>query len=247
MHEDGKLRSPNLLAGNKDTTPIAAKKNVWVFQTILKDPQGFRMPEEDFQHTKEVLYFDMVSEYDGRLYVAYLQSLPIVYSPEFGDVTKVWADDEDNHFRGFKILNETVFGLTDADMQEVYARKPNFEPMEHLFRDEFTLLALSAYDELCTVRGYTADMPLYRQFGPDFTRFMQLVIADEAWHFSKFLHLIKRYHQDRIGDIEAVMEEVRTAEALPYQNTFVLDHKEEVFTPDVLDSAARLLIKNVRG
>ena len=47
-------------------------------------------------------------------------------------------------------------------------RRADFGPIAHLFRDEFTILCLGAYDELATVRAYRANLPKYEKLGPEF-------------------------------------------------------------------------------
>lgn len=221
--------------------PIGVKKNPWRAEDILRDSSSLKMPEGDPDKIRAILYHDMVSEYDARLFSTYVYSLNLPLSPEFRSVEEVWRRDEENHFNGFRIVNQAVLGVTEEDMKEVYARKANFDPISHLLEDEFSILLVSAYDELCTVRGYSADIPIYDQFGPQFGQFIKGVIGDEGWHYSKFLAMIKRYHSHRVGEAEGLIRRIRDSEGIPYQNTFVMDHVEDVFTTDVLDKSAKIL------
>ncbi|OGH18365.1 MAG: hypothetical protein A3F31_00205 [Candidatus Levybacteria bacterium RIFCSPHIGHO2_12_FULL_38_12] len=227
--------------------PIGVKRNPWRAEDILRDPTNLKMPEGDPSKIRAILYHDMVSEYDARLFSAYVYSLNLPLSPEFRSVEEVWSRDEQNHFNGFRIINQTVLRVTEEDITEVYARKSDFGLINHLLEDEFSILLVSAYDELCTVRGYSADIPIYDQFGPQFGQFIRRVIGDEGWHYSKFLAMIKRYHSHRLGEAEDLIQRIRDSEGIPYQNTFVMDHFEDVFTTDVFDKSAKILVAQLAG
>lgn len=222
--------------------PIGVKRNPWRAQDILRDPASLKMPEGDPSKISAVLYHDMVSEYDARLFSPFVYSLNLPLSPEFRSVDEVWSRDEENHFNGFRIVNQAVFGITDKDLEEkVYTRTANFDPLRHLLADEFSILVVSAYDELCTVRGYAADIPIYDGIGPQMGQFIRRVIGDEGWHYSKFLAMLKRYHSHRFGEAEGLFQRIRDSEGIPYQNTFVMDHVEDVFTTEVFDKSANIL------
>jgi len=230
---------------NTELGPIAVKKNPWRSSDVFYNVSSLQKPEKDYNRIKAILYHDMISEYDARLFSSYIYSLDVPFSPEFSHVEALWSKDEDNHFQGFKMVNQAVFGLTDQDLKEVYTRKANFDPISHLLTDEFSILLVSAYDELATVRGYSADIPIYDEFDQQFSNFIRRVIADEGWHYSKFLHLIKRYHPHRLNEVNSAVKKIRESEGIPYEATFVMDHVEDVFTSDVLDQSAEILRKHL--
>lgn len=229
-----------------NTKPIALKRNPWRYDGIITQPHLLTAPPAaEFEAVKDILHHDMVAEYDGRRFAEYLRGVNIELNPEFSDVLNVWADDEDNHYKGFKLLNEQVFGLTPDELVESNNRVANFAPLTHLLEDEFSILVLSAYDELVTVKGYQANMPMYRKFGPQFESFVTQVIKDEGWHYSKFLAMIKRYNAHRVGDTASVVAKIRAAENIPYQNTFIMDHTavEGFFTTTMFDEAATGVVR----
>jgi len=236
------LRKDHII--NPSNNLIGIKKNPWRPEDILYEPSILKAPEKNFDTIRAILYHDMVSEYDARLFSQFIYSLNIPLSPEFRPVEEAWRKDEENHFNGFRIINHVIFGLTDKDLEEkVYTRKANFEPLKHLLTDEFSILLISAYDELCTVRGYSADIPIYDGFGTQVGQFIRRVISDEGWHYSKFLRMIRRYHSHRLEEVKDLVKQIRNSEGLPYQNTFIMDHVENVFTSEVFDESAKILIK----
>lgn len=88
-------------------------------------------------------------------------------------------------------------------------------------------------------------MPIYDAMGPQVFEFVRRVISDEGWHYSKFLRLAKRYYPDCIAEGLKIVDQIRQSEGIPYQQTFVLDHIEDVFTNDLFDEAADILRKNL--
>lgn len=226
--------------------PIGVKKHPWSPQKIITQPESIISPTKNREKIKQILYHDMVSEYDARLFSEYVHQSNLVLSQEFKNVDGLWQIDEDNHYKGFKIINKAIFGLTTEDIKQIHARVANFEPLSHLFTDELPMMLTVAYDELCTVRAYKKDLPIYDDMGDQVGNFVRRVIADEGWHYSKFLRLIKRYHQNRIDEAVTLVDVVRASEGIPYKQTFVLDHTEDVFTEDLFDESAYILKKHLK-
>ncbi|MBI2404964.1 hypothetical protein HYV22_02190 [Candidatus Gottesmanbacteria bacterium] len=243
VDRDPRYRYPHIQPDVVD--PIAIKRNPWYPEEILNKPHEIIAPKEDYDEKRMILYHDMVSEYDARIFGAYVHSLSIPLSPEFGPADELWQIDEDNHYKGFRIINRAIFGLTDQDIEKIYNRQGNFEPLKHLLSDELRICLTVAYDELCTVRAYRGDLPIYDAMGPSVGKFVRRVIGDEGWHYSKFLRLVKRYHPDEIAKALEIVNQIRAAEGLPYQQTFVMDHIEDVFTTKLFDEAENVLKKNL--
>lgn len=182
----------------------------------------------------------MVTEYDARFLVEYLDGLDVPLCAEFRDVLQRWYCDEVRHFSSFRCLVETLSG-SDA-VAELEARSPNFASVEHLFAGEFEILCLLAYDELATLRGYRGNLPLYDLLGEPIGSFVRRVIGDEAGHYAGFRKLLIERHGHRLDEVESVVRRIRESEGTPYQATFVLDHDDPVYGDEIFDDAARVLI-----
>lgn len=225
--------------------PIAVKKNPWNPYQILNRLDLIVPPTNNLDKIKRILYHDMVSEWDARIFSEYVCSLNLPLCFEFKSVDELWQIDEDNHYKGFRIINETVFGLDATGIEKVHVRRANFEPIKDLLKDELSICLTVAYDELSTVRGYKRDLPIYDIMGDQVGEFVRRVIGDEGWHYSKFLWLVKRYHPEEIDGALEIVDQIRRAEGLPYQQTFVLDHIEDVFTEDLFNEASSILKKHL--
>ena len=186
---------------------------------------------------------DMVTEYDARFLVDYLENLDVPLCAEFRHVLDLWYRDEVRHFSSFRCVVESLTGEdVTADLE---ARRPDFAGVCHLFRSEFEILCLLAYDELATLRGYRGNLPMYDQLG-ELGAFVRRVIGDEAGHYAGFRKLLIEKHAGRLGDVEAVVDRVRSSEGTPYRATFVLDHDDPVYGDHIFDDAARVLVAQMR-
>lgn len=246
-HVNPELFSTLVIKPDTDPSPIAVKKNIWTASSIISRPTELLLPTTDVEAKKAVIYSDMVSEHDSNFFVAHIESKQIPLHPETQDVLKIWLKDENNHFDGFATLNRAVFGLSEADISKSKAQKPNFQPIDHLMSDEFSVLLIAAYDEICTIKGTVEDMPMYKEFGPQFEAFIRNLISDEAWHYSKFIRLIRRYHGHRAQEIPNAVQRIRNVEkeGFHYENTFVLNNEESLYTDEVLNNAAASLVRNL--
>ncbi len=186
---------------------------------------------------------DMVTEYDARFLVDYLESLDVAFSPAFRENLQRWYRDEVRHFGSFRGIFEACFG--DA-APLLAARRPDFAEVEHLFGGEFEILCLLAYDELATLRGYRGNLPLYDRLGGGLGAFVRRVIGDEAGHYAGFRALLIENHADRLGEVDRVVERIRAAEGAPYRATFVLDHDDPVYGDHIFDDAARVLTTQIQ-
>lgn len=200
------------------------------------------LTSEERQALREVLCWDLTSEYDARFLTEYLHSLELRFSDEFVAQQRLWARDEERHFDGFAAVYEQLFGSTENLLSE---RRPDFAPLAHLFGGEFEICCLLAYDELATVRGYHVNLDLYDRLGPEFGAFVRGVIADEGRHWGTFMELLRSLHRDRLHEAPAVVARLRAAEGTPYRATFVLDHDEALYTDEIFDDAARVLLRTL--
>ncbi|MFT4540037.1 MAG: hypothetical protein ACI841_001227 [Planctomycetota bacterium] len=210
------------------------------WEGLAKTTHSFaqRLDESRRVTTAALLWDDAVTEYDARFLSDYLRELPIELSDDFGRIVHSWSSDEKRHHEVILSVGQLSFGFQPS---ELAARRPDFEPVAHLFDDEFSILCLCAYDELATVRGYTANLPIYDGLGPDFAVFMRRVIADEAWHYAAFLRAAITGFPDRLLDVPKVIARIRGSEGLTYRSTFVLDHDSPVYGEAIFDEAARVL------
>ena len=69
------------------------------------------------------------------------------------------------------------------------------------------------------------------------------MIADEAWHYARFLEVAVREHPERLVDAPEIVGRVRRAEGASYGATFVLDHDDPVYDAALYDEAQRLLLR----
>lgn len=193
---------------------------------------------------REELLHDAVTEYDGRLLTAHVDALPFELTPAARAAFDVWDRDERRHHDGFRLALTALFDDIEPELARCAGRRADFEPLAEFFEDEFTLMLLGAYDELCTVRGYRKNLPLYDTLGPAFGRYVRHVIADEAWHYSLFLDVLRREHAHRRADAPAWLTRLRAAEAIPYSATFVFDHDDkELYSDDIGAAAQRILLR----
>ncbi|MDG2308052.1 MAG: hypothetical protein P8R42_26035 [Candidatus Binatia bacterium] len=187
---------------------------------------------------------DMVTEYDARFLVDYLERLDVPLCDEFRGMLTRWYADEVRHFSSFRCVVETLLGENATD--ELEARRPDFGAVAHLFRGEFEILCLLAYDELATLRGYRGNLPMYDLLGERLGALVRRVIGDEAGHYAGFRALLIEKHGHRLDEVEDVVREIRSSEGTPYQATFVLDHDDPVYGDHIFDDAARVLVGQMR-
>jgi hypothetical protein len=108
------------------------------------------------------------------------------------------------------------------------------------------VLVTGAFDELVTVRAYRANLGVYGIVGPEFSRFVKLMIADEALHYARFLGCLKAGNQQRSAEASAVIRSVRLAAASsPYGATFRLDYDDPEYTDTLLAKAESILVANL--
>ena len=225
------------------TTPGA--RRTWDGVDVSAAAHAVRLRESQLGRLRRILQDDILSEYDARFFSAYVRSLDVPFTDAFWELEQQWADDERRHYRVTRATYERLFGWSERERATLAGRAADFGPLEPLFTDEFSIACLGAYDELATVRAYRANLPHYDRLGPEYGRFLRAVIADEAWHYSGFLDLIRRYHTHRLPEARGVVERIRSCEGTPYGNTFVLDHDDPVFTDEIVDQSTRVLLRQL--
>lgn len=225
---------------SRDYTPPGARFDLGEVEASIA-PHAARLTSAQRDRLRPILWEDVASEYDARFFTAHVRGLPIALTPAFLQVESLWARDERRHYQGAHCAYRAVHGWTPREDTRLAARRADFEPLAHLFGDELSILVLCAYDELCTVRAYRANLPSYDLLGPLFGKLMRAVAADEAWHYSRFLDLLLTQHGERIDEALDWVRCVRATEGVTYANTFVLDHDDDVFDESIYDQAERAL------
>ncbi|MCP3917577.1 MAG: hypothetical protein GY711_18690 [bacterium] len=238
----------NLLSSSKiDSSgtvlaPVPSARREWDDLARSVVPFVAGLDEGQRSALRPILIEDVASEYDARFLTDYLYSLDLEYTAAFRTVEAAWAVDEERHYRKFR---DVVCAGWGDDCAWLADREPDFRPLEHLFEDEFSILVLCAYDELATVRAYRANLEQYDRLGPELSVWVRAVIADEAWHYSRFLDVIRREHAHRLGEGTEAIRRVRETEGVAYAATFVLDHDDAVFTDEIFDHAARIVARQL--
>ena len=201
------------------------------------------VPANERSRLSASLRDDMVTEYDARFLVEYIDSLNVPLGVAFRRTLKAWYRDEVRHFSSFRCVVETCLDEAGVDLE---AREPDFSLVEHLFPGEFEILCLLAYDELATLRGYRGNLPLYDRLGSGLGQHVRRVIADEAGHYADFRALLVEHHRHRLAEVPEVVRRIRATEGTPYRATFVLDHDDPVYGDHIFDDAARILVSQMQ-
>ena len=240
----GPLASPMQLSATEELIPT--RRRTWDAEELLgaRGERIRRPSDEVLARLRDELLHDAVTEFDGRLLTEHVESLPYELSPAARAAFEIWDGDERRHHLGFRLTLDALYDDVEPEIERFAERRADFGPLKEFFGEEFTLLLLGAYDELCTVRGYRKNLPLYDELGPEFGRYVRHVIADEAWHYSLFLGVLRREHSHRRDETAAWLERIRAAEATPYAATFVLDHDDkELYSDEIGAAAERILMR----
>lgn len=221
---------------------------------LRKEGEHFRATELESlsaskrEFLKDLLWNDASTEYDARFLTAWLHTEEPKrgpFSKAFWVVHDLWSFEEERHYRGLFAVLAAVFPETDWRAR-LNDRVPSFDHLESSLPDEFSVLVTGAFDELVTVRAYRANLDVYGKVGPEFSRFVKLMIADEALHYARFLGCLKAGNQQRSAEASAVIRSVRLAAAgSPYGATFLLDYDAPEYTDTLLAKAESILVANL--
>lgn len=198
---------------------------------------------------RDVLWHELLSEYDAVLFSAHLDVAGVRPSPAFEQFHRAWLPDELRHHAGFRFLIGRMFGVAESTVDAaVAARLGAFSAIEHFLHDELRLCVLLAYDEIVTAKAYARDYPIYDSFGdPSLSRWIRLVARDEIMHFGNLVRLVTTHQADRLHEVPALVEELLARErtASVYEATFVLDHQG--YPEELLSSAAAVVRRVLRA
>ncbi|WP_244443457.1 hypothetical protein [Bradyrhizobium sp. Ai1a-2] len=159
------------------------------------------------------------------------------------------AADEKRHADGFIQLMKLVADASEEDLWEKLETRPhNFSVIDAYLKDEFSLMVMIAFDEMCTCRAYAADRRFYAGLGSNqFLRWLREVTVDEAVHSMNAVNVIRARYSDRIREVGAILESLPssvTSESC-CRGTFVLDYFGDKYTNELLANCRTVIVKNV--
>ncbi|MGY4399425.1 hypothetical protein [Bradyrhizobium sp. USDA 3315] len=196
----------------------------------------------------EKLWPDLYTEYDARYLKQELATRNLVVTDEAAAFLNAWAIDEERHTDGFIRIIELVANESEKDLRErLDARPHDFGPIIEHLKDEFSLMVMIAFDEMCTCRAYAAEKPFYDGLGnKTFHLWLREVIADEAVHSMNAVNVIRARYRDRIGQVGPILDNlIRASDNLRYCGTFVLDYFGTVYSKELLANSRLATMRNI--
>ncbi|WP_244481734.1 hypothetical protein [Bradyrhizobium pachyrhizi] len=194
------------------------------------------------------LWPDLYTEYDARYLKQELAIRNLVVTDEAAAFLNAWAIDEERHTDGFIRIIELVANESEKDLRErLDARPHDFGPIIEHLKDEFSLMVMIAFDEMCTCRAYAAEKPFYDGLGnKTFHLWLREVIADEAVHSMNAVNVIRARYRDRIGQVGPILDNlIRASNNLRYCGTFVLDYFGTVYSKELLANSRLATMRNI--
>ncbi|MGY3473387.1 hypothetical protein [Bradyrhizobium ottawaense] len=194
------------------------------------------------------LWPDLYTEYDARFLKQELVARNLIVSDEAAAFFNAWAIDEERHTDGFIRIIELVADGSEKDLRaRLDARTHDFGPIVEHLKDEFTLMVIIAFDEMCTCRAYAAEKPFYDALGNNtFHHWLREVIADEAVHSMNAVNVIRARYRDRIDQAATILDKlIRAADNLRYSGTFVLDYFGAVYSKELLADSRLATMRNI--
>ncbi|WP_244558835.1 hypothetical protein [Bradyrhizobium brasilense] len=210
-------------------------------------PAMFNAEHSAIRARWDKLWPDLYTEYDARHLKQELTDRNLIVSDEAAAFFSAWAIDEERHTDGFIRIIELVAHGSEKDLRErLDARSHDFGPIGEHLKDEFTLMVMIAFDEMCTCRAYAAEKPFYDALGnTTFHHWLREVIADEAVHSMNAVNVIRARHRDRIGQVASILDNLIRATELRYSGTFVLDYFGAVYSKELLAGSRLVTMRNI--
>ncbi|WGD51311.1 hypothetical protein QA641_38505 [Bradyrhizobium sp. CB1650] len=229
------------------TTPI--RRN-WSPKELFNSltPAMFNAAPPDVRARWDKLWPDLYTEYDARHLKKELADRNLIVSDEAAAFFSAWAIDEERHTDGFIRIIELVANGSEKDLRErLDARSHDFGPIIEHLKDEFSLMVMIAFDEMCTCRAYAAEKPFYDALGNNtFRHWLREIIADEAVHSMNAVNVIRARYRDRIGQVGTILDNlIRAADSLRYSGTFVLDYFGAVYSKELLADSRLATMRNI--
>lgn len=220
----------------------------WSPSELLKDVSGtvFLPSSSAERETRYAnLWQGLCSESDAGALKEEINRRELLVTEDGARFIDLWSRDEKRHAEGFIMLLEILCGLDPAQTRhELALRTHDFSLINEHLADEFSLLALIAFDEIATCRGYSRDREFYAGLGhPAFFTWIKATIADEATHATNAVRVIHRHHSHRLAELDCILSRW-TESAMShraYRGTFLMDSLElGYFREDFPEFAANL-------
>lgn len=201
-------------------------------------------PAPERQEVERLLRRAMWAEYDAECLCKEIDLRVadgrLQLSASFREFERLWRRDELDHALGFIKLYSILFGTDEtAELETLSKRTGDFTKLDRLFTDELSLALVIAYDEIATTRSYAIDAKeFYPHFGfAGLVPWIRRLAGDEGRHFANCISVIRKEHSHRFAEIPAILEGVVTLDMQknPYAGTFVLDHDDDQFAPEMLE------------
>lgn len=159
---------------------------------------------------------------------------------------QTWLRDEQNHYIGLRQIYHKIYGDNIKEIDAIIkSRKPDFTPISHLLKDEFSILIAIAFDEITSARAYAQDRETYEAIGGKaMLDWVKLAGRDEGVHAGNALSLIRYNHRSRLSEIPEHVRlicDYETKDNVTYHGTFLFDHDTDDFSRELLEKSGDTL------
>ncbi|WOH64304.1 hypothetical protein [Bradyrhizobium sp. BWA-3-5] len=230
---------------------VALIRRKWCPSELFSDltPAMFAAEPSTLRERWNKLWVDLYTEYDARHLEKELSIRNLISTEEGAAFFNAWAADEERHTDGFIQIMELVADGSEKDLRERLNRRlHDFSAVNEYLRDEFSLIVVIAFDEMCTCHAYAADKEFYSGLGNNgFHRWLRELIADEAAHSTNAINVIRARYSDRVAEVGAILDGLTSgvADESGYGGTFILDHFGETYTKEMLANCRDKILRNV--
>lgn len=193
----------------------------------------FKVSEEMIENFSTLLYRDVFSEGDAQALYDHLAQRQHEFSNMFLVMLQVWLKDELKHYEALRRVFHYVSGIQVSEIDRLSSQRVHqFQPIEPLLVDEFTILVTMMFDEIGSVYSYRRDLQeYYSHFGPKIHKIGHHLVMDEGMHFSNAAMVLLAHHTDRFHQVESLLYQISDLEHClgTYYQSFFLDHAQEQF------------------
>ena len=233
---------------------IKLKQNIWSLDRVIAPSHqisphcAIDTPPKVLENFCLLLSRDVYSEGDARVLYDYLMSRRAELSQDFLTMLEFWLEDELKHYEALRRTYHCLTGISYPTMDRRFeARIHNFEPIQTLLREEFTILVTLMFDEIGSVYSYRRDLnEYYRYFGSSIEQIAHHLVRDEGTHFGNAAELILLHHSHRLAEVAPLLQKIVALEHSlgKYHQSFFLDHAQEQhrFPPSFNRLIARVVL-----
>lgn len=241
------LRRP---LAEKDSRMIAPIRRNWNPKDFFDEltPAMFTAGPSTVRARRDKLWPELYTEYDARHLKQELFNRNLIATNEAEAFFSAWAADEERHTDSFIRIMELVAGESEKDLRDrLEARSHSFSAINEYLKDEFSLIVMIAFDEMCTCRAYAADREFYAGLGSSFLRCLREVIADEAVHSMNAVNVLRARYCERIPEIGEILDSIirSVGDDPDYTGTFVLDYFGGNYTKQMFANCRAAVLRNV--